>query len=154
MHYIELWAITFPPPTATVGMTSIPEGYVDLLERETFAHFATLLPGGSPHVTPVWIDHDGDDLLINTAEGRVKDRNVRNDSRVAVSITDPENPYRYLAIRGDVVEVTTEGADDHIDALARRYLDVEEYPNHEPGVDRVIVRVRPTHVSTRADPND
>ncbi|MFB6105468.1 MAG: PPOX class F420-dependent oxidoreductase [Halobacteriaceae archaeon] len=135
-------------------MASIPDAFVDLLERETFAHVATLAPDGRPHVTPVWIDHDGDDVLFNTAEGRVKTRNVRADERVALSVTDPDDPYRYLAIRGDVVEVTTEGADDHIDELARRYMGVDEYPNHQPGVDRIIVRVRPTAVSTRANPND
>lgn len=130
---------------------AIPEAYHDLFEKRTFAHVATLLPDGHPHVTPVWIDYDVDTdrLLFNTARGRRKERNLRKQSAVAVSMTDPDDPYRMLAIRGSVVEMTEDDAVEHINELARRYMDVDTYPNldSEEGA-RVIVAIRPDHVST------
>jgi len=129
-------------------MATVPAEYHDLFEKRTIAHFSSLLPDGSPHVVPVWIDFDGTHLLVNTASGRRKTRNVRRDPRVALSMTDPDDPYRYLGVRGEVVEVTTEGAVSHIDELARRYMGVEEYPNlgDEQG-ERVLIRVRVDHVA-------
>jgi PPOX class probable F420-dependent enzyme len=130
-------------------MASIPDSHHDLFEAKTFAHFATLMPDGTPHVTPVWVDHDEDSghVLINTMEGRLKERNVRRDGRVGVSMLDPEDPYRYCSVRGEVVEVTTDGAVEHADSLAQRYMDIEEYPNHEEeDGDRMIVRIRPDTV--------
>jgi len=129
-------------------MATVPAEYHDLFEKRTIAHFSSLLPDGSPHVVPVWIDFDGTHLLVNTASGRRKTRNVRRDPRVALSMTDPDDPYRYLGVRGEVVEVTEDGADDHIDELARRYMDVDEYPNlgDEQG-ERVLIRVRVDHVA-------
>ena len=116
---------------------------IALLRQPVFAHVATLMPDGSPHVTPVWIDTDGEVVLFNTAKGRVKHRNLVQNSAVALSLTDPEDPYRMLAIRGRG-ELIDEGADEHIDTLAKKYLGVESYPYRQPGERRVIVRVTPT----------
>lgn len=128
-------------------MVPIPEEYHDLFEKPTFAHFASLLPDGSPHVVPVWVDYDGEHLLANSTAGRRKTRNVEADPRVAISMLDPDDPYRYLGVRGEVVEVTEEGAVDHINELAHRYMGVDEYPNlgteESP---RVVIRIRPVHV--------
>lgn len=129
-------------------MVEIPEDRRDLFEGETFAHFATVLPDGTPHVTPVWIDYDGEHVLVNTARGRQKERNVRENRRVGLSITDPDDPYRYVSVQGEVVEVTEEGAVEQIDELARRYMDVDEYPHHgEERGPRVLIRIRPEHVT-------
>ncbi|OLZ42717.1 PPOX class F420-dependent enzyme [Natrinema saccharevitans] len=128
-------------------MVSIPEKFHDLFEKETFAHVATLTDGGLPHVTPVWIDYDeaDDRLLVNTERGRQKERNVQNNPGVGVSMTDPDDPYRFLSVIGEVEEVTTDGARAHIDELARRYQDVDEYqPTIE--TERVILRIRADHV--------
>ena len=131
-------------------MQSIPDDYHDLFERETIAHFATLMPDGTPQVTPVWIDLEEDGhLLVNTARGRQKERNVRENTRVGLSITDPSDDYRYLSIRGAVTEVTTDGAVAHIDSLARRYMGVEEYPHHGDEIgERVIIRIEPEAVTS------
>ncbi|MFB6104147.1 MAG: PPOX class F420-dependent oxidoreductase [Halobacteriaceae archaeon] len=128
---------------------TIPDAVIDLFDRETYAILGTVMPDGTPHLTPVWIDHDGDDILVNTARGRQKDRNVRANPRVGVCILDPDDPYRYVSVLGRVITVTTDGADDHIDALARRYMDVEEYPHHgEERGPRVIIRIQPDRVTT------
>ncbi|MFC4246786.1 PPOX class F420-dependent oxidoreductase [Natribaculum luteum] len=129
-------------------MEEIPPEHRDLFDRKTFAQFATVMPDGTPHVTPVWVDVDDDGyVLVNTVRNRRKEKNVRRESKVGLSIPDPDDPYRYLSIRGEVVEVTTDGAVEHIDDLARRYMDVEEYPNHDAeDEDRVIVRIRPDRI--------
>ena len=127
--------------------TAIPASHADILEKKAFAHLATLMPDGSPQVSPVWIDRDGDVLLINSAEGRVKDKNMRRDTRVAVSITDPDNPYRALMIRGRIREVTKAGADDHIDRMAMKYLGQDKYPFRQPGEVRVLYYIEPDSVS-------
>lgn len=129
-------------------MASIPPEFHDLFETQTFAHVATLLPDGSPHVTPVWVDYDveADRILVNTERGRRKEKNARKDPRVAVSMTDPENPYRMLSVTGEIDEVTTDGAREHIDELAARYMGTEEYPNPIQ-TERVILSIRPEHVS-------
>ena len=93
---------------------AIPDKYRDLFSKRAFASLATLMPDGQPQVTPIWCDIDGDHVIFNSAKGRQKDRNVRRDPRVALVIIDPDNPYRYLEIRGRVVEITEEGADEHI----------------------------------------
>jgi PPOX class probable F420-dependent enzyme len=130
-------------------MPAIPDQYRDLLDAPSFAHFATMLPNGMPHVTPTWVDADAtyDHVLINTARTRRKERNVRGNPNVGLSVLDAENPYRYLSLWGEVVELTEEGAEDHIDALARQYMDVDTYPSYEddPGP-RVIIRIEPQHV--------
>src|SRR6266446_3274126 len=91
----------------------IPESYADLLEKPAFGNLGTLMNDGSPQVTPIWVDYDGKFVRFNSAKGRVKDKNVRRDPRVSISLQDPANPYRYLEIRGKVVEITENGADDH-----------------------------------------
>ena len=127
---------------------TIPEQFKDLFTKVAFAHLATLMTDGSPHVTPVWVDYDGAYVRVNSAKGRVKDNNMRRDERVALSIQDPDNPYRYLAIRGEVAEITENGADAHIDALAKKYLGKERYPFGSPAEVRVIYKIRPDKVST------
>jgi len=117
-----------------------------LLARPVLATLATVAPDGGPQVTPLWIDTDGDDLLVNTAKGRVKARNLERDHRVALSVVDPEDPYNVVVVRGTVTEVTTDGADDHIDKLAKKYLGVDEYPMRQPGEVRLKVRIRPDRI--------
>jgi PPOX class probable F420-dependent enzyme len=127
---------------------AIPEQHKDLLSKVAFAHVATLMPDGSPQVTPVWFDFDGAHFRINSAKGRVKDKNMRRNKKVALSVQDPENPYRYLAIQGEVEEITEDGADMHIDSLAKKYLGKDKYPFRGPGEVRVIYKIRPLKVNT------
>jgi PPOX class probable F420-dependent enzyme len=112
-----------------------------LFEGKNFAHLATIMPDGSPQVTVVWVDLEGDNILVNTAEGRVKPRNVRRDPRVAISIHDEVNPYKSAAIQGEVLEIRTEGARDHIDRLAKKYMGVDRYPRE--GEQRLILVIKP-----------
>ncbi len=119
-----------------------------LLEGRNFAHLATVMPDGSPQVSAVWVDYDGKHVLVNTAEGRQKPRNLRRDPRVAVSVLDQDNPYAMVTIRGRVVELTHDGADEHIDSLSKKYLGQDTYPYRQPGDQRVIVKIEPLHVST------
>lgn len=132
-------------------MSSIPSDYHDLFETRSFAFVATLLPDGSPHVTPTWVDFDSEHVLVNTVLDNRKDRNVRNDPRVALAIVDPENPYRYLAVRGEVVERREEGAREHLNALAERYTGRAEYPG-PGGENRVLHVIRPEWVSGQSPP--
>jgi PPOX class probable F420-dependent enzyme len=125
----------------------IPDAYVDLFKKTAFAHLATLMPNGQPQVTPVWVDYDGRHILFNTAEGRQKDKNLQRDKRVALSMTDPDNPYRYLEVRGQVVERTKSGADQHIDQMAKKYLGKDKYPFRQAGEVRVIYKIDPQHVT-------
>jgi len=127
--------------------TTIPEKFRDLFSKRAFANLATLMPDGQPQVSPVWIDFDGRHIVFNTARDRQKDRNLRRDPRVSLSILDPENPYRYLEVRGRVAEVTEEGADAHINRLAKKYLDLDTYPYRQPGEVRVIFKIVPEHVA-------
>jgi PPOX class probable F420-dependent enzyme len=127
---------------------TIPESYRDLFEKPAFAHLATIMPDGTPQVTPVWCDYDGTHIRINSAKGRVKDHNMRRNPRVAIEIMDPDNPYRYLAVRGRVAEITESGADAHIDVLAKKYLGQDRYPYRRPGEVRVLYKIRPERVSS------
>lgn len=129
-------------------MASIPSKFHDLFEKPTVAHLATLLPDGAPHVTPVWIGYDAEDdrLTVNTERDRRKEKNARADPRVAVSMTDPDDPYRMLSVTGEVDEITTDGAREHIDELAQRYMGTDEYPN-PIRTERVIISIRPERVS-------
>jgi PPOX class probable F420-dependent enzyme len=127
--------------------TIIPEAFQDLLQKKAFAHLATVMADGSPQVTPVWLDFDGTYVRVNSAQGRVKDKNMRRTPRVALAIQDPDNPYRYLAIRGRVEEVTEVGADSHIDSLSKKYLGKDTYPYRREGEVRVIYKIRPERVS-------
>lgn len=128
--------------------SNIPESFKGLFAKPVFAHLATLMAKGAPQVTPVWCDFDGNYIWLNSAKGRVKDRNMRMRKQVALSILDPENSYRYLAIQGEVVEITEQGADGHIDALAKKYLGQDKYPYRAPGQVRVKYKIRPTAVHT------
>ncbi len=127
---------------------TIPEKFHDLLapEKKAFAFIATVMPDGSPQVTPVWFDYTGAKIRINTARGRVKANNMAEGKRVAIAIMDPQNPYRYMQIRGPVVRVTEQRADAHIDSLAKKYLGQDRYPFHQPGVVRVIFEIEPASV--------
>ncbi len=110
-------------------MKSIPKSHMDLIkdEKKAIAYLATIMKDGSPQVTPVWFNADGDYLLINSAEGRIKDRNIRTRPEIALVIVDSDDPYRYLQLRGKVVEITTDGADEHIDALSFKYTGKAKY---------------------------
>lgn len=126
----------------------IPEKYRDLFNKRAFAALTTLMPDGSPQTTPVWVDTDGEHVIFNSAKGRQKDRNVRRDPRVALAIVDPDNPYRYLEIRGKVAEITEQGADAHIDKMAKKYLGQDKYPYRQASEVRVIYKIRPEHTTT------
>ncbi|HEX4730172.1 MAG TPA: PPOX class F420-dependent oxidoreductase [Solirubrobacterales bacterium] len=126
---------------------AIPDEAKHLFENKDFAHVATLNSDGSPQVSAVWIGLDGDLITFNTAEGRLKPRNLRRDERVAVSIAGQENPYENLIVQGKVVELTNDGADEDIDALAKRYLDADSYPYRQPGEERLIIKIEPEKVN-------
>ena len=127
--------------------SKITDEFRDLFEKKAFAHLATVMNDGTPQVTPVWCDVEGDLVIVNSAKGRQKDRNVRRDPRVALAIIDPDNPYRYLEIRGRVVEITEEGADANIDKLAKKYLGVDKYPYRQGNETRVIYKIQPEHTN-------
>ncbi len=127
---------------------ALSEGVKKLFREPNFAHLATLMPDGSPQVSPVWVDIDGNRILVNTAEGRVKPRNVRNDPRVAISIHRQDNPYSAAFVRGRVVEITHEGADELIDKLAQKYLGQDRYPYRQPEEQRVILVIEPEQVGS------
>ena len=129
-------------------MATIPENVRDLFRKKGFAHLATVGADGRPQVTPVWVDLDNGHVRINTARGRVKDKNLKRNPNVALSVQDPDNPYRYVQVRGRVVEMTEKGADDHIDSLAKKYLGKDKYPGRKPGEVRVIVKIQPEAVQT------
>ncbi len=125
----------------------IPASHRDLFEKRAFAHLATVMPDGSPQVTPVWVDFDGQNVLVNTARGRQKSRNVERDAKVALDMIDPDNPYRWLTIRGTVVGVTEEGADAHIDKMAQKYLGQAKYSSRRPGEQRMIIKIAPEKIA-------
>jgi len=127
---------------------TIPEPFKDLFAKVAFAHLATVMADGSPQVTPVWCSFDGSRVWVNSAKGRLKDKNMRRNKQVALSIQDPDNAYRYMAIQGEVTEISESGADAHIDALAKKYLGKDRYPHRAPGEVRVIYKIRPEKVST------
>ena len=129
-------------------MADIPAKYMDLFkDKKAFAGLATVMPDGSPQVTPVWFDFDGTHVRVNTAKGRVKARNMEQGSKVALSIMDPDNPYRYVQVRGTVERATEEGASEHIDALTKKYMGQDKYPYHQPGDVRVLYDITPDSVS-------
>lgn len=130
-------------------LKDVPENFLDLLADETraFAYLATTMKDGSPQVTPVWFNTDGEYILVNSAKGRVKDTNMRKRPQVALAIADPKDPYRYLSVRGEVVDITEESAIAHIDTMAKKYRGVDLYPG--PRVDRVIYKIKPEKIGTR-----
>ncbi|MFC1463885.1 MAG: PPOX class F420-dependent oxidoreductase [Candidatus Brachytrichaceae bacterium NZ_4S206] len=123
-------------------MPRIPNEYLDLFQKKSFAHLATVMPDGSPQVTPVWVDYDGDYVVINTARGRVKDRNMPLGAKVAIEIMDADNPYRYIQVRGHVAEITEAGAREHIDKLSIKYTG-KPFGPLRPGEVRVIYKIAP-----------
>jgi PPOX class probable F420-dependent enzyme len=129
--------------------TTIPEKFLPLLtSKKVLANLATVMADGSPQVTPVWFFYRDGKFIVNTARGRVKDRNMTRNASVALSITDPDNIYQHVSIRGKVASVTEEGADAMIDALAKKYMGVDKYPRRKPGEVRVTFEIEPTSVST------
>jgi len=129
-------------------MATIPDNYRDLLnQKKSFANLATVLADGSPQVTPVWFDYTDGKIRVNTAKGRVKSRTLKPGAPVALAIVDPDNPYRYVQIRGRVGRAVEAGADAHIDALAKKYLGRDTYPYRQPGEVRVMYEIEPTSVS-------
>jgi PPOX class probable F420-dependent enzyme len=130
-------------------MSKIPETFSDLFQKKAFAQLATLMSDGSPQVTPVWFEFDGKHVVINSAKGRTKDVNMRRNPIVALSIQDPDNPYRHLSLKGKVVEITENGADAHIDKLSKKYTGKDVYPNRRPGEVRVIYRILPEKIFTK-----
>ncbi len=125
----------------------LPASHSDILHKKSFAHLATLMSDGTPQVNPVWVDEKDGYVLINSAVGRVKDKNIRSNPHVAFSVTDPDNPYRMLAVRGRVVEYITEGANAHIDSMAKKYMGLDQYPLRKPGEQRVIYKIAPESVA-------
>ena len=119
-----------------------------LIEGKNFAFLGTIMPNGSPQVTPVWIDHEGEIILVNTSMGRVKQKNVARDPRVAVTVADQNNMYDKIVIRGRVISQILEGADAHIDKLAKKYIGKDKYPSRAPDEKRVILKIEPNHIST------
>jgi PPOX class probable F420-dependent enzyme len=127
-------------------MSSIPAEFQQLFEKPVFAYFATLTPEGLPHVTPVWVDYDADEdrVLVNTERGRRKERNVRENPKVGMGMTDPDDRYRALSVLGEVDEITEDGAREHIDELSRRYVGEEYQPEIQTA--RVLLKIRPDEV--------
>ncbi len=126
----------------------IPDSHRDILAKLGFAHVATIGPGGEPHSSPVWYDWDGQHLLFSQTKTRQKYRNVQRDPRVAVSITDPDNPYRYLEIRGTVDGIDDDEGNAFINSMAKKYMDQDVYPWPQPGDERVVVKVQPDHTTS------
>ncbi len=121
----------------------------ELLEDKNFGHVVTTGRNGSPNVSVVWVDVEGDEVLVNGAEGRVWPANLRRDPKVVLTVVNLDNPYEYTTIKGRAVEITPEGADEHIDKLAKKYLDKDEYPFRQEGEVRLKVRIQPEKVSLR-----
>lgn len=128
-------------------LAHLSDEVMSLLREPSYAQLATLMPDGSPQVTQVWIDTDGEHIIVNTAVGHQKERNVRRDSRVAINLVDPNDQARQAAIRGHVVEMTTEGAAEQINALAKKYMGIDEYPFGSPDETRITLKITPEHVS-------
>ncbi len=129
-------------------MVKLPDKVAKLFQEPNFAYVGTLMKDGSPQVSPVWVDYDGRHILVNTAEGRAKPRNVRKDPRVAIAIADRKNPYQYAGVRGKVAEVTHDGAEAHIDKMAKKYMGQDKYPWRQPGEKRVLLKIEPVSVFT------
>jgi PPOX class probable F420-dependent enzyme len=134
---------------AITSMAWIPESHLDLLNEETkaFACLATIMKDGSPQLTPIWFNSDGTHILINSAKGRVKDRNMRRNNLVALVILDPQDPYRYIQVRGKVVAITIQGAREHINELSRKYTGRAVYTGGPADEIRVTYKILPTHIS-------
>ena len=126
---------------------TLSPGLQKLLREPAHCQIATLMPDGSPQITQVWVDTDGEHILVNTAEGRQKVRNVRRDPRVALNVVDPTNAWRLASVRGRVVDVAADGADQLIDELAKKYLGADSYPFRTPGEVRLTLRIAPEAIN-------
>ena len=126
----------------------LSQKYRDIFLKKAFVHLATRMPSGNPQVSPVWVDLDGDRIVVNSARGRVKDKNMRADPHVALSVVDPDNAYCAVMIQGRVVKITEEGADEHIDRMAKKYLGLDKYPNRTPDEVRVLYYIEPERIAT------
>ena len=124
----------------------ITEPVAKLLEGKNLAFVATLMKDGWPQITPTWVDIKDGKILVNTAEGRLKQKNISRDDRIAISVADQNNPYHMVTVRGRVVEQTNEGADEHVDKLAKKYLGVEKYPLRSPNEKRIIIKIKPERI--------
>lgn len=129
-------------------MRALPAKVKELLGKKVFVHLATVMPDGSSQVSPVWADVEGDLIVVNSAKGRLKDNNIERDRRVALSFTDPDNPYSAVMIRGRVTEITQQGANETIDKLAKKYLGVDKYPYGQPGEVRVLYKIEAQKIAT------
>ncbi len=128
-----------------MSVQQLPEKAVELLKGKNFGNLATLMPDGSPQVTPVWVDTDGTHVLVNTSQGRQKARNLEHNARVAIDVLDEGNPYSYVQVRGHVADITSEGAEEHIHQLARKYQGSDRYPL-QPGEQRLMIKIAPDKV--------
>jgi PPOX class probable F420-dependent enzyme len=133
-------------------INQITEPIAKLLEGRNLAFVATLMKDGWPQITPTWVDIEDGKILVNTAEGRLKQKNISRDGRIAISVADQNNPYHMVTVRGRVVEQTNAGADEHIDKLAKKYLGVEKYPLHSPNEKRIIIKIKPERVHYQPPP--
>jgi len=127
-------------------MTQLPDSVKKLIEAKTFANVATLMKDGSPHVTQTWVDHEGDTVIINTFEGSQKHKNAVRNPKIALDVCDPTSPFNMAVIRGRVKEITFDGAEEHIDRMAKKYLGQEKYQMRRPGVRRVLIKIEASHV--------
>jgi PPOX class probable F420-dependent enzyme len=134
-------------PRGEVVPQAIPSGFRKLLGEPAFCQLATLMPDGSPQITQVWVETDGEHVLINTFEGSQKEKNIRRDPRVAVNVVDPANAWRLAMVRGRVEEVTTEGAVEQIDRLAKKYIGTDTYPFHRPNRIRTTIKISPEKIN-------
>jgi PPOX class probable F420-dependent enzyme len=130
----------------------ITEPVAKLLEGRNLAFVATLMKDGWPQITPTWVDIEDGKILVNTAEGRLKQKNISRDGRIAISVADQNNPYHMVTVRGRVVEQTNAGADEHVDKLAKKYLGVEKYPLHSPNEKRIIIKIKPERIHYQPPP--
>ncbi|HVP82415.1 MAG TPA: TIGR03618 family F420-dependent PPOX class oxidoreductase [Nitrososphaeraceae archaeon] len=123
----------------------LSEPVIKIIKDKNFAFLGTIMRDGRPQVSPIWIDIDDNNniILINTAYGRIKQKNITRDPRVSLSLVDKNNPYSMITIQGTVIEQTTIGADEHIDKLAKKYLNIDRYPSHSPSIQRVICKIKP-----------
>lgn len=121
------------------------EPVIKIIKDKNFAFLGTIMKDGRPQVSPIWIDIDDNNniILFNTAQGRIKHKNISRDPRVSLSLVDKNNPYSMVTIQGTVIEQTTIGADEHIDKLAKKYLNIDRYPSHSPSIKRVICKIKP-----------
>jgi PPOX class probable F420-dependent enzyme len=136
-------------PLLHLDMKALPDAVKKLIEAKTYANVATLMPDGSPQVTQTWVDHEGDIVLINTVEVSQKYKNAVRNPKVALDICDPADSHSLAMIRGRVIDVTFDGAEDHIDKMAKKYLGLDKYPMRRPGVRRVLIKIEPTHVTSQ-----